>query len=300
MSVPTTAALSHVGRLSTVTELHLASLPNTLRLLQPESPAMFGHLRELSVGSVEIGVATSFFGLCSNTPLIEIHFTFRFCPTVAETDAFYNALRSNCSHTSLNLLALYILEVSPLAGDNSLIPGSSLRTLDCFVNLRTVSLTAPVGFDLDDPTIVQLAAAWPNITSLTLETIISTVPPRITLQCLYSLAQNCPRLCSLRLAFDARSVPAPGPTRVIQDCLESIDVESSPISNATPVARYLSSLFPNLTIIHTDFEEQDNDDPAEVENAAAVQHRLWMQVKDQIPEFVAARREELAFGPSEF
>ncbi|KAJ7907014.1 hypothetical protein B0H13DRAFT_2503798 [Mycena leptocephala] len=236
MSVLTTAALSHVGRLSTVTELHLASLPNTLRLLQPESPAMFGHLRELSVDSVEIGLATSFFGLCSNTPLIGIRLTFRFCPTVAETDAFYNALRSNCSHTSLSLLSLHLLDVSPPAGHYNLIPGSSLRTLDCFVNLRTLSLTAPVGFDLDDPTIAQLAAAWSNITTLMLPTPISTVPPRLTLQSLYSLAQTCPRLCSLRLTFDATSIPAPGPMRAIHDCLASIDVESSPISNATPVA----------------------------------------------------------------
>ncbi|KAJ7478279.1 hypothetical protein FB451DRAFT_1032550, partial [Mycena latifolia] len=166
-----------------------------------------------------------------------------------------------------------------------------LRILSCFVNIRTLSITAPVEFDLDDTVVAQLAEAWPNIIILTLKATVTYAPPRITLQSLRSLAQTCPHLKSLHLAFDATTIPAPAL------CVWSIHVAYSPISSATAVARYLSSLFPNLCDVTTDLEDEDNGDPAEVENDDA-QHHLWKQVEDQVPEFVAARTEERAWGAS--
>ncbi|KAJ7457962.1 hypothetical protein B0H11DRAFT_203485 [Mycena galericulata] len=122
----------------------------------------------------------------------------------------------------------------------------------------------------------------------------------MTLQLLHSLALNCSRLESLQLDFDARTIPASGSTRVVHNSLEWVHVASSLISNAAPVARYLSSIFPNLSEIYTACEYEDNDDPEEVPlNADAIAaHRLWKQVEVQIPEFVAARAEEHVWGPA--
>ncbi|KAF7333734.1 hypothetical protein MVEN_02329900 [Mycena venus] len=301
MDTPTLAGISHLGQLSTLTTLRLGSLPSTLVSLSSGSPPMFPRLRLLQVASAPIGPATALIRRCSNTPLVYLNLNFQTCPTIVEMEAFYKALRAVCVHASLESITLGALKpVSPAARrDDYAITGRSLDILTCFTKLGALFLTAPGGFDLDDPSIARLAAAWPNLKNLWLATVPSDVEPRLTLQSLRSLAEHCPNLRLLHINVDARSIPPTGPTRVVHYCLTSINVASSPISGAPPVARYISGLFPNVSEITTAREDEDNDDAEEIiQNVKAIQyHNLWKEVETQVPEFVATRAEEQAWGP---
>ncbi|KAJ7652396.1 hypothetical protein DFH06DRAFT_1331034 [Mycena polygramma] len=295
MNTPTIPALSHLGQLSTLTQFNCETLPDGILL----SPPLFPSLRMLTVDSVEIGRATAFLRMCSDTPLVSLELGFRNCPTSAETEAFYAALSKGCSHTFLDSLSLRSVRLPRTIADRKayIIPGPSLRHLRCFHNIKMVSIIAPVGFDLDDGTVADLVGAWPNVRTLSLQTIQpGDTASRVTLQSLRYLAQSCPHLVSLHLPFDATEIPPPSTVRVVQHSLNSIQIECScsPISEATPVARYLSGLFPNLNEIKTDLIEDEFK--AFFDDGGRAVHRLWKQIEAQVPEFVKAREEERAWG----
>ncbi|KAF7335767.1 hypothetical protein MVEN_02232500 [Mycena venus] len=182
---------------------------------------------------------------------------------------------------------------------NYMIIGRCLHILTCFGNVKTRSISSPVGLDLDDDlTLARLAAAWPRMESLALETSLMNLPSGMTLQDLHALAVQCPQLYSLDMEFN----PSPAPSLIGHACMSQyrmryLDVGGSPItreSRPPSIARFLSSLFPNLARISTPRENEDNEDPEEIDQhqEAIARHLLWKQVQDEIPEFVAARREE--------
>ncbi|KAJ7612941.1 hypothetical protein DFH06DRAFT_1147047 [Mycena polygramma] len=105
----------------------------------------------------------------------------------------------------------------------------------------------------------------------------------------------------LHIEFNPVIIPKyNGHGRVLQTNLYSLDVGWSPIAKPAAVARYLSTLFPDLVHITTSREQEDNDDPDEIEhNAQAISwHRMWKQVEEHVPEFAATRREEESSGES--
>ncbi|KAJ6473943.1 hypothetical protein DFH09DRAFT_1109786 [Mycena vulgaris] len=89
--------------------------------------------------------------------------------------------------------------------------GATLRTLFCFANLVFVSLSKPLGFDLDDTDISDRAAVgiWKD-----------------------SRSPDC----------GEKDVNIAPPT-----CLQDIDVRYSPIIDAAPVPALLSNIFPETT-----------------------------------------------------
>jgi len=174
----------------------------------------------------------------------------------------------------------------------------SLRILACFAELTTLSITTPIGFDLDDITMAQLAAAWPNMVDLSLLIMEMDTQSSIsmTLESLRALVHNCRKLESLQISLDATSIPEPGAAPVVQNQLKFFGAGHSSILSATPVARYLSGLFPRLLDITTDREEQNNNHPDEIahHSTAIAFHRLWKEVEDQILDIALARDEERA------
>ncbi|KAJ7620859.1 hypothetical protein DFH06DRAFT_1482460 [Mycena polygramma] len=296
MDVPTSAALRHMAQLSGLTSLQITGLPAL-----PEdsnlSPLIFPRLRQLVLGPLEIQPATEFLAFLADSPLHSLQLILKTCVTVAETDALFRTVRATFSHKCFKCFTLRSdADHFPTEGrEDYRINANSLGILSCFSGLTTLSIMSPVGFDLDDAAVDLLAKAWPRLRELTLQTNIMAPPIHLTLNALRSLAAHCPQLRSLDIEFDPTSVPpAREGDRVVQESLESLSVGCSPILKPGPVARYLSSLFPNLRSISTAREDEDNEDPEEVENQgqAISYHRRWKEVEEHIPDYVAARQEE--------
>ncbi|KAJ7683875.1 hypothetical protein B0H17DRAFT_1204864 [Mycena rosella] len=79
-----------------------------------------------------------------------------------------------------------------------------------------------------------------------------------------------------------------------QTSLTYMNMDYSPISAPTPVARFLSAIFSGLAQIGTSREYDDNDDPQELlDHAEAIGfHYAWKEVHSLIPHFLAVRAEE--------
>ncbi|KAJ7076974.1 hypothetical protein B0H15DRAFT_892890 [Mycena belliarum] len=293
------AGLVHLGRLSTLTSLTVASLPSTLPATSMSNP-MFVHLQHLDVTVDELGLATQFLLMCSGLPLKSLAVLFTSLTSDIEIETFYHAVHARCSHTTLHSLTIKNPDES---NKGSLMSGSVLRILSPFRNLTSLNVLAAVGFDLNDAMIVTLAAMWPRMETFVLESAVFVIEPELTLQCLESLAQCWPNLKRLQIEFNATQTPVPrvGARHPVQRQLVSIDVGYSTVASPVRVARFLSGIFPNLDSITTAREGDDNDnedDEDEVEAFEIAHHKRWKEVEAFIPEFVVAREEERTSAPS--
>ncbi|KAJ7620830.1 hypothetical protein DFH06DRAFT_1060397 [Mycena polygramma] len=289
-------ALRHIAQLPSLTALEITGLPSSLWGSTPLSPPIFGHLRRLVLGPLEIELARDFISSLVISPLVSLRITLNKCITAAQTDLLFDTLRVTFSHIYLRSFTLQITAGDfPAAGqENCRINCHSLGILSCFSELTILCIMSPVGFNLDDDAIETLAAAWPLLEDLALETTIMSAPVQLTFRALRSFALHCPRLKSLDIEFDATSnPPSSADEHVVQDTLDMLWVGSSPISKPGRVARYLSRLFPNLSHIYTVREDEHNEDEDQVEqNGQAIAwHRLWKQVQEDVPEYVETRRE---------
>ncbi|KAJ7212644.1 hypothetical protein GGX14DRAFT_564395 [Mycena pura] len=262
----------HVPEVDSTAMEHLAQLPRlkslgfsyqgALEEPQPfEQSVRFPALFRLSVPLV--AVATTLLRFFWQTPLetLIIHNTERNPMTKTAAWDFYSTLAAHCSHTSL----LQILnggqtqlpgEPTPEQIVANSVGGDILQPLFSFPNLHKVQLRHPVGFDLDDATILDMARSWPRITSLSLvASTTSHMPSRVTLEGLYAFAQHCPRLYELTITFDATLAPRTLPsdeTRTNQLCLKCLNLGYSPVGDPGPVAEFLFSIFPHLWAIRSE------------------------------------------------
>ncbi|KAF8217567.1 hypothetical protein K438DRAFT_1924998 [Mycena galopus ATCC 62051] len=294
---PTIAALQHIAQLPTLTSLKVTKIPIGFGLTSNKDTPIFPRLRRLVIGQIDVERAAKFLSFFSHSPLVSLQIDLpTFVPSAA-TNSLFQTVQTACSHGSLDSFVLRNFDNPTVYQESHIIRGRSIETLTCFANITTLSIRSPVGFDLDDATVARLAAAWPHLRSLTLETSLDNVHPQTTLDSLHALARHCPQLVSVTIELNATSVPSlNGPLRLVHTRLYVLGVGGSPISSPAPVARYLSSLFPALEYIFTIREEENNDDLEA--NAAVALHRIWKQVEEQIPEFVAARREEHLWAKS--
>ncbi|KAJ7477984.1 hypothetical protein B0H11DRAFT_2028948, partial [Mycena galericulata] len=304
MGTPDMATFEHLARLPRLTSLRLATFPGGFLSSPTPSYQMFPHLRNLAMGSVHVELATKFLRMCPRTSFTSLQVDFSTPCLVAQTVEFYNALKASCLHSSLTSLTLNNYSAVPVAGRKEcLVTGRSLHILGCFKNLRKLIIRSFPGFDLDDTLITELAPAWRNLRILELQTSVLPIPSHLTLESLRSLAQHCPHLQTLTVDFNATSLPPrSGDPRLTQESLETLHVESSPISRWSRVARFLSGLFSNLETITTDREDEDNESPEELEDHGEEieQHRLWKEVESHIGEFVLARQEERELARATF
>ncbi|KAJ7614430.1 hypothetical protein FB45DRAFT_1064697 [Roridomyces roridus] len=141
------------------------------------------------------------------------------------------------------------------------ISSTSLHPLFELKNLTLVRLSGPVGFDLDDGSVTDIARGWPQIEVLELKSsTFKHVTPRATLRCLISFARFCPYLHRLWLTLDATTVPSweeihgqrAEESRIQQSHLIILTVPESPVGPPLAVAAFLSSVFPTLELVYSD------------------------------------------------
>ncbi|KAJ7713657.1 hypothetical protein DFH07DRAFT_763257 [Mycena maculata] len=217
--------------------------------------------------------------------------------SAATARQLYAALADHCSHCLLRNLSIrggvFGTSAIPTATQLAIysIGADIIRPLLSFSNLVTVWLSHPVGFDLDDAMIRDMASAWPSIEvlHLTADVTYRHRYSRVTLEGIYAFAKHCPRLDNLDITFDATFVPkirVKGKKRVFQRTLRIIDVAASPISQPTRVAKFLSTIFPRLMSINTLFEDlaygDHDDEEAVIDPHVRELHEVWMEVLDDL------------------
>ncbi|KAJ7141946.1 hypothetical protein C8R43DRAFT_1238319 [Mycena crocata] len=245
--------LEHLSGLETVKSLALETLPPTLSFLRTHGRPTFPQLRAVDLGHSLINPAIRFLDLCTDVPLESFNVCFPLIATAGETHDLLQAISAACLPAHLRTLTIQSDFQAPhptRPPSDYLVPGDSLRFLAGFTNLRNLFLKTPIGFDLDDAAVEQLARSWPRLITLHLEGYIpsSSAQPRTTLASLRSIAHHCPLLTHLAITLDATSVPVPAINRT-QRPLESLDVDRSAISAPEAVARFVFALFPELRVV---------------------------------------------------
>ncbi|KAJ7696349.1 hypothetical protein B0H16DRAFT_1841652 [Mycena metata] len=273
------AALQHLSRLPSLRHLGLGELAS---ILPPhDDEASFPSLQTLYFSS-EIASPSRFLEWANKIPLVK--FTAE-CPafsTADEVHRLFSAAGDGITPSSLTEFTFdneFGLFDDTSDGGDYFIRSSSLRRLFCFTNLTAVSVLSAFGINLDDATITDMARSWRHIERLEFQSYYGTPAPRATLQCLAAFPKYCPHLIKLSLAFDATIIPtAQGDLSL--ESLKSLDVESSPIAAARPVARFIARIFPSLTDITTliDFLDEDPEWEADVGPQVLQYDQHWKDV----------------------
>ncbi|KAJ7325556.1 hypothetical protein DFH08DRAFT_1028433 [Mycena albidolilacea] len=245
------AAVEHLSQLPSLTSLTLEVLPDlgpSSRSLVDWKTPLFSALRDLYFDNTNIEFATDFVDCASN----EIDDP----STVCESGKPLNHYALETRHIGLPETCSG-METMPPAPSNYLINGPILASLFCFKNLTEINLEPPVGFDMDDALAWHVARAWPKFTSLCL-THVAAWPS------------------SVRRALPRVDVPH----HRLRCCH---NVSASPMIHSSPVAQFLSWLFPNLAGIST-LNEWRWDDGRESGRTCPV-HSMDAGRKDSRPEF---------------
>ncbi|KAJ7175222.1 hypothetical protein C8R43DRAFT_599790 [Mycena crocata] len=297
---------------------HIAQLPNLISLtLYNQFPMLdisvplhsthnpsFTKLESLNLAGTTVGALGEILSFFPHAPIKDIEATLPKSIPSTDIAELYSALASNCSDTSLSWLRLgqetfrNFPTAVPDAAQIALcaISGTQLRPLFTFKHLQSVTLCTPVGFDLDDGTLEDLAQAWPELKSLTIDANEWVhLPSRVTLAALLPFARHCPHLSSLHLALNATVVPnwesfKPAKKkkhRVSQRGLTKLYVSASPLVAPLAVAGFLSSLFPRLRDIITERRRQANPSPEAIARA-----EKWKMVQEALPVLRTVRAEE--------
>jgi hypothetical protein len=156
------------------------------------------------------------------------------------SDAFPVISRAICERwaTSLETLHLQGLRYTSEA---------DFSALACAINLRHVKLDDILSGSLTN--VLHVFAAWPHLISLSLSTGFVDIP---FLQC---IAEHCPALTALEVAFGPGELPAtllspPAPSHGLRQ-LTSIKTRASGSLDVHRLARHLDSLFPRLESIRS-------------------------------------------------
>ncbi|KAJ7770738.1 hypothetical protein B0H16DRAFT_1411002 [Mycena metata] len=299
LSVPglNDSALTHLARLPRLQTLEIrCAAPDSFVLNPDEGDIPFASLVRLTLPACEGATAIlAAIGVCS---LVEFECTESFSPPTQNiTRELYTTLANSCSHTSLKILSVSgdDRDLDPVLDeevDTYSVTEDCLAPLFSFANLTYVSLSHPVGFDLDDAVIRRMATAWPRIESLALHSGTARhLPTRVTLAGLEAISEHCPRLKSLWITLDATRVPKI-PHKVFptgQTTLIMINVALSPITTPRAVGKFLGALFPRLKSIYTlrediwfDTQFSDEDDGSADEPKVLLSYKQWKRVEEHL------------------
>ncbi|KAJ7756649.1 hypothetical protein B0H16DRAFT_1826120 [Mycena metata] len=188
-------ALLHVARLPTLRHLCLAAgvapLPSLMTLT--ESADYFAALTRLEYWAPECTPALL---QMIRRPLTDLKFRSGKAATSSVVEPFISALSHHCADAALQNLWLLIHPIHADNLDSYLVGEEILKPLFSFGNLVSVRLAYPVGFDIDDAVVRNMARAWPRLEALILpHHHPHHLPPiRVTLAGVYSLAKYCPLL----------------------------------------------------------------------------------------------------------
>ncbi|KAJ7779756.1 hypothetical protein B0H16DRAFT_1830060 [Mycena metata] len=304
LSVPglNTMALVQVSQLSSLRFFGISFAGAIAPFLEAKTPDWFPALSDLAV--LPMDMATALIPTLTNRHLTEFSipdastYTESSWPTEQIAHYFYSALGKHCAHSSLREISIggtfVNSNATPTAEQVSLyaVDGTILNPLLSFGNLSRVALTSPVGFDLDDATILLMARAWPRVEFLSLTASpCRHMPSRVTLEGLFALAKYCPALNTLDLSFDAKVIPNKGDDEkqaASQNILTYFAVDASPVGDARRVAEFLAAIFPRLARIETlhellvsqaRWDAVDHVPDADV----VVSHNAWQEVTTFLP-----------------
>ncbi|KAJ6554695.1 hypothetical protein B0H19DRAFT_152007 [Mycena capillaripes] len=272
------AALQHMSPLDTLKSLKLHTLLRTLTLqLSPVGrKATFPVLRQLSVDDTEVGPTTQLLRWCSGVLLDTFKVTFYEPLTAEEMRGLGTAALAAFLHSSLTRLCIGNSCDDSNLDDIYLNPFQSLRHVFSFANLTSLTIASPLGFDLGDEAVLELAKAWSHITVLRLGVRCSGRTPHTTLSCLHCFAQNCPRLQILTV------VPIFA-TSLVQRSLHALDVYHSLLAaDYVSVVRFLSGIFEELTYIETFRAYHDNgeEDDQMFDGDSVRLHNWWEELQE--------------------
>ncbi|KAF8142805.1 hypothetical protein K438DRAFT_1877402 [Mycena galopus ATCC 62051] len=298
------AAMEHLARLPTFTSLRLTHQLDTIPALKLATAAgrPFTSLKSLNVTGKTVAALTDIILPMAHAPIDDLVAIFPNFTTSSTISQLYTILAATCSDGPLSGLTLRAYNglggPHPVAAyDASLVVhGAQLRPLFSFHDLTSIRLSAPAGFDLNDDAIGDIARAWPNIRTLKLvASDHAHVQSNMTLGGLLHFARYCPKLTSLSISLDATAVPTFEPLktntkqkerkRVRQVCLSELDISQSPIAEPLVVAAFLSSIFPKLRFVSTDYHKNPSD------NHIALREG-WEAVEAALPVLRAVRVEE--------
>ncbi|KAJ7151854.1 hypothetical protein C8R43DRAFT_1127487 [Mycena crocata] len=253
---PDMGSLEHLGRMATLKHLDLRKLPRQLLTYPTPEEPLFTGLRTITLTRVDFTLAAKLVSMCSTNEFTETHLHFNSYETLPKfQDVITSIAAWRRSHSSLRSLSIAkctrdeISRTMPPLGSYQ-IDITTVQNLFCFPNLLHLHLTASLGFSLDDAAVDQLARSWPHLETLKLcssRTYSRGVIPLTTLRSLCSLAQHCPHLFRVELAFDPSLIPTLPPTSAIPHRnLRFLHASHSPDPETGPVAKFLVALFPEL------------------------------------------------------
>jgi hypothetical protein len=271
--------LCHAASLPFLKRLVLTNVRDTDSLLGESSLSQdavcFPSLEVLSVASERITVCHELANMISSTsPLTAVSFMVQTPATSSQYHDLFNALKDHCNHSTVTSISIGFKGLSNEAPD-TVLGHTHLQPFLVFSNLQHLKVKAGK-FDLSDHGIKQMALAWPRIDTLLLFGRSVTGTPQVTLSGITSLAQCCPRLNQLGMAFDTRDLPVLDLQAGQGNALEELYVLNSPIVDPVPIAAFLRDIFPALHVL------REGTLDTRIGDQVTEQAKLWMQVEERL------------------
>ena len=248
-----TVILRKIPNLQKLNLFHCDRAP-WLQFPLPSGLRGFPELAQLDIQYNELQFLIPMTSIMRNTPLRALcaESSSNSTPSVNNWKQLFDLMRDGITHPSLEVVKLRFVDDTdrmdrfevherPMTLDQ-------MSGLLVFKNLIHLSLEATHGFDLDDEHMKTLAFALPHLEELHLRSYYPLADgPRMTFEGLDSIAQYCPALQSLTVAFDGRSIIKRSNNRGICNVnTKSFEVLDSPVDDPAAVSVYLSAIFPNL------------------------------------------------------
>ncbi|KAF7360441.1 hypothetical protein MVEN_00774300 [Mycena venus] len=271
MSILDFSVIPHIARSRTLRSLQIAELHNPPPYSSPPLavPLSFIRLDQLRLENVSVDAASGVLRLSTDAPLQTLSIGLHERLNIKATEVVYDTLgKCTRSQSSLTMLMLFHREVdSSGMHDGYMISSRAMQHLFSLGNLVRVLIHSPCGFDLDDALVARMARAWPQVELLELRESVAPAKQPITVDCLRSFAQYCPRLRNLHMTFNACFISSNTTVAVVpQSSLSCLKVAHSRLSsrNAMHVAQFLVSIFPRLACVEAGvrYNEDDSDESA--------------------------------------
>ncbi|KAJ7239891.1 hypothetical protein C8J57DRAFT_1727260 [Mycena rebaudengoi] len=299
------AAFEYLAQLRTLKSLeigHPASFDPSCKICEGD---VFLSLRQLKFNSIAPEVIARFLRPFCNSPLVSLAVNVE--PTSLAAPGLYSSIAENCPRATLRDLCVGSTELVVSTNRQTkpqVIRDDMIRPLLGLAALTSLYLTSRDGFDLDDSTLSDMAAAWPHIERLDLMVFskYEGFTPRATLHSLYAFARHCPRLRTLRVMFDATVLPSTDDAEIAQGALTCLSLGRSSISApVADVAAFLCGLFPTLRELHTGYHlwESEGDVDDDLLDDRVIYHRRWKQVERLLPAHVQEEEDEESGSVSE-
>ncbi|KAJ6587491.1 hypothetical protein DFH09DRAFT_1274436 [Mycena vulgaris] len=311
------AAFTHLAQLRTLRSLEIGKPEGFNPASDIADEGIFVGLQKLTFRSINPDSLSHFLRPFRSSPLHSLNISV--APNDLANPSVYSAVAKNLSQqrTLRNLTVGSTHNVVPRASMPEVIRDDMIPRLFCFTQLTALCLYSRNGFDLDDSTLSEIVASWPQIEVLELMVVSDdhAFTPRATLNSLLTFAYRCPHLRSLKFFFDASIVPTLDENTdamIIHDALTTLSVGQSSISApVADVASFLSAVFPNLSKLHTSYWEWkwglELDDNGLTGNRV-IHHRRWKKAErllpareveeDEVEDYSSEEEADKEFSPS--